>query len=309
MERRQRHEKKRMDRLFFKQMEQNIRDNLKNGNVSPGVVLAEEKEEKAQQQQQQQQQPPLPPRARTISGMDEIMLQEALGAPAFKTQQQQQHNSSVMIPRRDAHGRPPLNPARLNTLPSELSLEFSPEQSDRVSQHPLVSREESYASLSSGFQSELDLRGEALLDGPMDEDVYEVADLHKNQQHVRRNTGGTIYAESTMMNPDVQATIKVSCIFDQEIVLSYIFVASQLLNSKLTQYDFLYTTTNTTVRLRCLSSSHYPSLEQAIREITSFDTLPQSKPFSRRTSKNKSSHPGRNYYLLSGFLCSQSDGT
>lgn len=33
----------------------------------------------------------------------------------------------------------------------------------------------------------------------------------QQQQHIRRNTGGTIYLQNTMMNPDIQATIRCVC--------------------------------------------------------------------------------------------------
>lgn len=195
LERQQRREQKQKDLLFFKEMERNILTSLKRGHKIPCTDPPPPKEETHT----------LPPvRARTISGMDEVLLQQfSAGAPAKPSKPATQNTSTRP---RDAHGRPPLNPssggrAALVTNPSELSFELSPEQMDR--NHPLrFSREET---------GELELRGEALLDGPLDDDAYEMEAPKNQQHHVRRNTGGTIYLKTTMMNPDIQATIKCVC--------------------------------------------------------------------------------------------------
>ena len=186
------------------------------------------------------------PRSRTLSGMDEVLLQQfSIPAPVKPPQPSQppQVNHNNIAPQskpRDAHGRPPLNPVSMGrassssssataatTLPpsdeasllpfdlSERSLEFSPEKVER--NHPLT-REDS---------GELELRGVALLDGPLEDDdaLCDVIEdgpknQHQQHQHVRRNTGGTIYMKSTMMNPDIKATIKVSWKFG---LLSQVF--------------------------------------------------------------------------------------
>ena len=227
MERQQKREQKERDALFFKEMEHNILMALKRGQRIPccdGVP-----------------QPSRHPcaikttttpsttavaRSRTLSGMDEVLLQQFSVPALVKQSQPPAVNQNTASKPRDAHGRPPLNPvstlrasstatsATTNATTdgasmvhcnfSEMSLEFSPEQMER--NHPLT-REDS---------GELELRGVALLDGPLEDDdalCDVVEDVPKNQQqsqHVRRNTGGTIYMKSTMMNPDIKATIKVS---------------------------------------------------------------------------------------------------
>jgi hypothetical protein len=213
MERQKKREQKEKDILFFREMERNILSSLKRGNRIPGgdpppipSLIPEARIMKSIIPSE------IPPKAsngppslvRTISGLDEAILQQFTVVPPQMTKSDRRSISSRP---RDAHGRPPLNPVmtRSNSIPntdsSVNSLEFSPEQN-----HPLLHRDESG-----------ELRGEAFLDGPMEDDGYdfdfseksELHQLQQNQPHVRRNTGGTIYVKSTMMNPDIKATIKV----------------------------------------------------------------------------------------------------
>ena len=59
------------------------------------------------------------------------------------------------------------------------------------------------------------LAGEHLLDGPLNSEITSLSSgenkATNNKNHIRRNTGGTIYVKSTMANPDVEATIKCVC--------------------------------------------------------------------------------------------------
>jgi hypothetical protein len=287
MERRGRQEKKRMDKIFFQQMEQNIRDSLQRGEIVPGDVpptLEMEEGEDTAEASIGQQQPvalrsheamPPPIRSRTISGMDETLLRE-LHNPAAAVQTV----AHTAVPRRDAHGRPPL-PARtlkmMDTQPSELSLEFSPEEAKTdkkssqlaspVSNTPLVAlppllvhpltREES---------DQTELRGEALLDGLLlgEEEPYEanfVATKPPRQpvhNHVRRNTGTTIYAGSTMMNPDVEKTIKVR----------YMSAFLLLVYSLVYYLKLTFVRSHSTVRLWCVPRTHCASIQQTIQSFT-----------------------------------------
>lgn len=150
-----------------------------------------------------------PARIRTISAMDQVMIEALKEEPTTKV-------SPVLPasrPLRDAHGRPPLpsGRARLPAFPSHgssISLELSPEESGYEKyQMPQSSCEETTETL----------RGEALLDsllddGPLEQDIKLEAAPYASksmQNHVRRNTGGTIFVKSTMMNPNIEATIKV----------------------------------------------------------------------------------------------------
>jgi hypothetical protein len=60
------------------------------------------------------------------------------------------------------------------------------------------------------------LAGEKLLDAPILNENVSIGGEDNGiavvqvKNHVRRNTGGTIYVKSTMTNPDIKATIKVS---------------------------------------------------------------------------------------------------
>ena len=226
MERQQRREQKQQDVLFFREMERNILISLKRGQRIP---CCDSLPQLARHQSATTTTSAAPatsalPRSRTLSGMDEVLLQQ-FSNPALLKQPQPHGNHTTASKPRDAHGRPPLNPLSMgrvsiatttatattnngaSLLPfnfSEMSMEFSPELVER--KHPLT-RDDS---------GESELRGVALLDGPLEDDdalCDVVDDEPKNQlqqQHVRRNTGGTIYMKTTMMNPDIKATIKVS---------------------------------------------------------------------------------------------------
>ena len=217
MERKQKLEQRQQDKLFFQEMEQNILMSLRRGQRIPLSVAPEPAIQKPAATAIIPTTGTSAPRARTLSGMDEVLMQQfSMDAPIKQPQVNQYSN----LRPRDAHGRPPLNPlptTRVTTMdssalevdsamPFQDSLEFSPEQMDR--RHPLT-RDDS---------GELELRGVALLDGPLEEDdamcdAIECGSKIQQQQqrpHVRRNTGGTIYMKSTMMNPDIKATIKVS---------------------------------------------------------------------------------------------------
>jgi len=231
LERQRRNEKKMQDDIFFKQMEQNIYQNLENGRVIPGPNLS--KVEMFSRHADEEQPDQLPPcRPRTLSKMEECLLLEL--------SQDSSEPNSPLIPivnsRRDAHGRPPLPDRRTNQSESSspvasiISLELSPEETktkyDYYEEEAVSPTEQHPLSFSHDHVDETDpsdpLRGEALLDGPIIDDADDSMHFHGTQHqeqpplqplqlHVRRNTGGTIYAESTMMNPDVEATIKCVC--------------------------------------------------------------------------------------------------
>jgi hypothetical protein len=198
-----------------------------------------------------------PARIRTISAMDQVMI-EALKEPTTKV-------SSVVPasrPLRDAHGRPPLpsGRARLPVIQSQgssISLELSPEES-RYTNHQMLQ--------SSNEESTETLRGEALLDsllddGPLEQDVKLEAAPYASkpiQNHVRRNTGGTIFVKSTMMNPNIEATIKVSA------VLGFL---PKSLGNRLTLSLSLFHS----VRVWCLSNSYYQLCSPTFQSITDFN--------------------------------------
>jgi len=212
IERKQREEKKKQDRLFFKQMENNIYQSLSRGQVIPGIQF---KKLEIQPDEVDPERPP-PCRARTISGMDESLLQEL-----NKTHNKVSKPSIL----RDAHGRPPL-PDRRSYSYSSLSLELSPEDESRKSDG-YFSNEDDHPLLNADDNDQYDgsLHGEKLLDGPIIDDSdesmhFQSAESQQQvQHHIRRNTSATIYAESTMMNPDIESTIKCVCgVYREHIV-------------------------------------------------------------------------------------------
>ena len=190
-------------------MERNIVASLQSGELIPGLAqdsphLIATPSRITRDEQRNACSPDVlkPARIRTISAMDHQVMADALKEPNV-------HHAKSVIPRplRDAHGRPPLPSGRarssaLASLESSASLELSPE----VSRAPIAAEE----------STEM-LRGEALLDGLLDDvplqqnaNVELLTNAQKPPQiHVRRNTGGTVYVKSTMMNPNIEATIKV----------------------------------------------------------------------------------------------------
>ena len=212
LERKKKDEKKKLDRIFFREMEQNIYRSLARGQLIPGIPTVQTDKVDLDTttkviQKQPEQTIPDAPRARTISGMDDVLLQQLSTGNSCA-----QRVPVAPKTRRDAHGRPPL-PGR-HVIQHRNSLEFSPEETrsekNSESDHPLLMREES--------EPGAELRGVALLDGPiLDEQVdkddgIDISRQNPQQSHVRRNTGGTVFVKSTMMNPDVEATIKVSAL-------------------------------------------------------------------------------------------------
>ena len=218
-------------------MEKNVRLSLSRGELIPGIPLADTKK----------QGPPLEPvpprRVRTISGMDDILLAELSGDSSMvdtnpqhqkqllqthrqrqsplKTQSSQSsHETSSISSSHQRRGRPPLPSGPANgsrrsmykssdslevspdsSLPKSLNIEAATSTSDRIN-HPF-SREESF------------LAGETLLDAPIQTecDLSEIVPATENAPtgHARRNTGGTIYVQSTIFNPDIEKTIKCVC--------------------------------------------------------------------------------------------------
>lgn len=197
-----------------------------------------------------------PARIRTISGMDQVMveaLKERVPKPATTTQ--------VQRPLRDAHGRPPLPSGRarsfgITSSGSSSSLELSPEDSrpPKPSLRAFTTDESADS-----------LRGEALLDclmddGPLEQDVKldtkpGLSRPQSLQNHMRRNTGGTIFVKSTMMNPNIEATIKVSRFF---MILEWRIIVSFLTSSSLL------------VRLRCLQNPYFRFCRPTFQSITNF---------------------------------------
>jgi hypothetical protein len=201
MERKKRREKRKQDLEFFREMEANIHSSLERVELIPGIPIGETKKEG----------PPLEPlrssRVRTISGMDEVLLAE-LRDDASVTRQQPQPRVGVFIPTlqqstpSERKGRPPLPtgphaPKRAPTKSeSNESLELSPENIAPITIN----------------EPEL-LAGEKLLDEPLETacDFSDLGTKSLTNGHVRRNTGNTIYLQSTMENPDIKNTIKCVC--------------------------------------------------------------------------------------------------
>jgi hypothetical protein len=239
MEKKMKLERRRRDRKFFDEMEKNIMKSLERGELIPGIPYHETKDEGPPKE-------PLPKsRVRTISGMDDVLLAELrddynnYGASRHQEQQQKKQqpppqnrntqqrqppqqivakpnsNSTSSKGSRSHHatvGRPPLPSSRHLTAQSKHDsdddLKLSPDM-EQMEKRPVRQNQ----------KGNLQLAGEKFLDAPIlnDNELREHGDESGGERvspptcHTRRNTGGTIFLQNTMTNPDIQATIKCVC--------------------------------------------------------------------------------------------------
>lgn len=185
-------------------MEQNIRDSRARSELIPGIPLA------AFVPQGPPQGPQRSPRVRTISGMDDVLLAELRGGGSIVQHQQKQRQNATTIQTMttDKFGKPPLPSGTIGSRPSLTktlnSMELSP---DRKSLQHTIEQVHPFRRCES-----VELMGEKLLDCPIiTEQSLSELENKSPPSHTRRNTGGTIYIQNTMTNPDIQATIKCVC--------------------------------------------------------------------------------------------------
>lgn len=209
MEKRLKQEKRRQDKIFFKEMELNIYKSLEKKERIPGVSDSKEIEIPSTPADETPSIEGTKQRVRTISGMDESLLAQLKIGPkpatptttVATTVSKKVSSTSTTAPA-DVRGRPPL-PRRTASTSRSDSMSLSPEERD--ANFLELARQDSDAGA--------ELAGEKLLDAPINEDVKlggEAGAAVQMKNHVRRNTGGTIYVKSTMTNPNIKATIKVS---------------------------------------------------------------------------------------------------
>jgi Cyclin, N-terminal domain len=257
MEKQKKSQRRKRDKLFFREMEKNILKSLSRREMVPGIPKAK----------LEPSGPPLEPRnanrnIRTLSRMDDTILaelREDVVSPAeFDRAMQQTRNKQ---PRNSPRGRPPLpGPSRsmersqarsrsrsrsqphqnLDTTSTVSSEHGGPTLMESVgtriskanalvpSRHRLIpmgrgsssrGRPPSIAEQTATDHAE-SLAGEHLLDGLIQPEIQslkepdvgaDMMNVNASKNHVRRNTGGTIYVNGTMSNPDVEATIKCVC--------------------------------------------------------------------------------------------------
>ena len=218
-ERKQKIERRKRDRKFFDEMEKNVMKSLERGDIIPGV-----KEVPTAGSPNE----PLPKtRVRTISGMDDVLLAELrddynvhdrvkpsekriLEKPSLGNRQPSasKNRSAGHLP-----GRPPLPSSRsgrnVSNNDEEDDLQLSPDIEDKPKQTAPSPR------LAGG-----ELTGVKFLDAPihnesqwrdLGNEMLGIGKVNSPPGHARRNTGGTIYLQHTMINPDIQATIKCVC--------------------------------------------------------------------------------------------------
>lgn len=219
LEKKKKEERRKRDAQFFREMERNILESLKRGELIPGIPNANKSSSVVDVGPPREPRSPpddalaihrkaVAPRVRTISGMDEVMLAELKDDRMGRSFV----NPKPIEPR---SGRPPL-PAGPSKRPSEDEdcdsdpMELSPDMT-----HPSKVALPMRRSGSSGSLVDSDLlAGESLLDEPIQCESDMIAELTNGETkplHTRRNTGGTIYLKTTIYNPDIKATIKCVC--------------------------------------------------------------------------------------------------
>ncbi|KAL7568497.1 hypothetical protein ACA910_012204 [Epithemia clementina (nom. ined.)] len=208
-------ERRRKDKAFFKKMERNILASLARGELIPGVVPAKV----------WLVVPPQPPqteqtiattairhnnnnnntgggsRVRTISGMDERVL----ASLQISSSNNNTHTTSTLGTTTPGHVL-----ALRHSPPESRDPAHSYHDHRQFEGRPPLPQQRSLRStrgappleIKSSRSKEEQCKPEALPKQQM---------LSNNNSHVRRNTGGTIYVNSTMTNPDVKATIKCVC--------------------------------------------------------------------------------------------------
>lgn len=222
-ERRRKQERRRRDRKFFDEMEANILKALERGEMIPGVPNSQTPKEGPPQEPLAHRKP----RVRTISGMDDVLLAELRDDSNVKRQDHHQHvqipvskTSPVAAPAAAASttvGRPPLPrpPSSKSHITANDDMVLSPDPvDDDEAKHPFQNQQQRSSA------TDLELAGEKLLDAPIHSEWTEcvgeelgaaMATLGPPTCHTRRNTGGTIYLQNTMTNPDIKATIRCVC--------------------------------------------------------------------------------------------------
>ena len=205
-ERKQKIERRKRDRIFFDEMEKNIMKSLERGDIIPGVKEVPEAGSPNE---------PLPKtRVRTISGMDDVLLAELrddlnVGDRVKPPEKRILEKPTLGTRQSSATGRPPLpsNRSKRNTS--------STDEDDDLQLSPDIEVKPKQAAPSP------QLTGEKFLDAPIHNES-QWNDIGKEMLgvnnalspppgHARRNTGSTIYLQHTMINPDIQATIKCVC--------------------------------------------------------------------------------------------------
>ena len=161
--------------------------------------------------------PPPSLRVRTISAMNEKLLAQVQTADNILPKSSSLHEDRPAASA-SVEGRPPLPQRR------PMQQEESNERQAHKSRAMAATDSETSSSSLSSLADADGLRGEALLEdssSSLDSLTTSATKTSTPPSHVRRNTGGTIYLQSTMDNPDVQATIKAVCgVFRAHIVQS-----------------------------------------------------------------------------------------
>jgi len=244
LERQRKEERSRIDRAFFKEMEGNILKSLEKGELIPGIPSDFSRDTNVHVGPPRE--PSSPPsenhdfangekeaspsgRVRTISAMDEVLLAEIHRESSCQVHSESRYSDEP--PQRHCEyplaklGRPPLptGSSKRNVSEEEedpCDMELSPDPIEKKT-HPFHRDGLSILQCidSPALTHEDALAGESFLDEPIQDEIALIAEIAAvapdsqipKVQHIRRNTGGTIYLQNTIYNPDIQATITCVC--------------------------------------------------------------------------------------------------
>jgi WW domain/Cyclin len=245
LERRRRAERRRRDRKFFDEMEANLMKALERGEIIPGVPFHETPDEGPPQEPLLNRKP----RVRTISGMDDVLLAE-LRDDSSATRNHHHHRQlhgglapkSILSSHTVSAGtnpttrKPPLprpTSSKNHVVAFQDDMILSPDMlNDATGKHPFQKQQQEEQQqrqqrVFSPTPTDQELAGESLLDAPIHNEwsdcmgtgicsagstaAAETSLSPTTCQHTRRNTGGTIYLQNTMTNPDIQATMRCVC--------------------------------------------------------------------------------------------------
>jgi Cyclin len=225
LDRKKKQERKRRDLIFFVEMERNLANSFARGELIPGIPYKETKTEG----------PPKEPhhksRVRTISGMDDMLLAELRDDSNSNLRRQDQHQRQPMVTvqtNASLAGKCEIQTTGRVHLSSTLEGRPPLPVSRQHHHHAAVQKDGSDGmQTSSGITEKVkpplqkprpELAGEKSVAAPIHDDgrklgaeMTGVTSPPTSGGHARRNTGGTIYLQNTMTNPDIKATIKCVC--------------------------------------------------------------------------------------------------
>jgi len=202
-EKRKKKEQMRIARIFFNEMEENVLDSIARGEVVPGIPFYETKDTEMEGLESTVGKSHI----RTISRMHGVLVAELGDNPNEK--RQDVYHDKATIPKVISQKRTKRNSALIAGRPP---LPGARSQHEINSSHPKRARQKDFDDDVEHPQQGIDERlvGEKLINNKSCE-VNKLEVSMSSTGHTRRNTGGTIYLQNSMTNPNIKATIRCVC--------------------------------------------------------------------------------------------------